>query len=73
MAHDETSVADEATKEAALEQIHQVLVEVNDYLERTDDRAGQKLQGKVELVLENWNDDAFFSEDEDGEDDEDDD
>jgi hypothetical protein len=53
-----------AATEVALEQIHQLLVEVKDYLEDKDTKKSLKLCGKVELVLENWNDDAFFGDEE---------
>jgi hypothetical protein len=61
---------DEAASEAILDQLHQLLVEVKDHLEDADTRKGQKLLGKVELVLENWDDDAFFVDGDDSDDDE---
>jgi hypothetical protein len=64
------SEAEDAIAEVALEQIHQLLVEVKDYLEGPQDmHTGLKLAGKVELTLENWNDDAFFDPSEADEDD----
>ncbi len=55
-------------KETAIDQVHQLLVEVKDYLEGAGSRKGVKLLGKVELVLDSWDDDTFFSEEEDDED-----
>lgn len=53
----------QAAREAAVEQIHQVLVEMKDFLEEAATRKGQRLLGKVELVLNNWDDDALFASD----------
>jgi hypothetical protein len=56
------SEAEELLAEVVLEQIHQLLVEVKDFLEEgsPDPKKRLKLAGKIELTLENWNDDAFF-------------
>ena len=53
--------AAQAAREAAVDQLHQVLVEVKDFLEGTVTKKGQKLLGKVELILDTWDDDALFS------------
>lgn len=66
----------ESKEEAAVEQVHQLLIEVKEYLE---DNAvtpkGQRLIGKIELTLDNWDDDALFGgveiDEDDSEDDED--
>jgi hypothetical protein len=58
----EEEVSNEAAEEATVDQLHRLLVEVKDYLEDADTRKGQKLLGKVELVLDSWDDDAFFAE-----------
>lgn len=53
---------DAAAEETVVDQLHRLLVEVKDHLEDSETRKGQKLLGKVELVLESWDDDAFFAE-----------
>lgn len=56
-------MSSEELAEVAVEQCHQVMLEVKEYLEDTADTPkGQKLLGKVELMLDNWDDDAFFGE-----------
>jgi hypothetical protein len=61
--------------EVAVERLHQIMLEVKEYLEDTvSTPKGQKLLGKVEHELDNWDDDAFFGDqaDEDLDDEEDD-
>jgi hypothetical protein len=60
--------------EVAVERLHQIMLEVKEYLEDTvSTPKGQKLLGKVEHELDNWDDDAFFGDqaDEDLDDEED--
>jgi hypothetical protein len=54
-----------AAEETSVDQIHRLLVEVKDYLDAKDTKKSIRLAGKVEFVLENWNDDALFGSDED--------
>jgi hypothetical protein len=61
---------EEVATEIVLEQIHQTLVETKDFLEDLDTKKGNRLLGKVELVLSNWDDDALASELEEEDDDE---
>ncbi len=52
--------------EAEVEQFHQLMLEVKGYLEDTATTPkGQKLLGKVEFALDNWDDDALFGSEED--------
>ena len=53
----------EAAEDTVVDQLHRLLVEVKDYLEDAESRKGQKLLGKVELVLDSWDSDEFFAED----------
>ena len=66
---------DDEAGEIAIEQLHQIMLEVKEYLDDTANTPkGQRLLGKVELVLDNWDDDALFgSSSEDDEDDDEDD
>jgi ElaB/YqjD/DUF883 family membrane-anchored ribosome-binding protein len=55
--YEEAEEADDGSDE-----VRDLLEEVREYLDNASDRAGQKLLGKVEHVLDNWDDE----EDEEG-------